>query len=84
MPPDSSGHWQRPPSCGAAVAGWMAAATAIASRFDRWKNFRNVSFRFSGVSTFASGMMLVMHKLPSRRGSTISGNRCTSFAAVWR
>jgi len=62
----------------------MAAATAIASRFDRWKNLGNVSFRFSGVSTFASGTMLVMHKRPSRRGSTISGNRCTSFAAVCR
>ncbi|OLC72648.1 MAG: hypothetical protein AUG04_12690 [Deltaproteobacteria bacterium 13_1_20CM_2_69_21] len=62
----------------------MAAATAIASRFDRWKNLGSISRRFCGVSTFARWVMLVMHKRPSRRGSTISGNRCTSFAAVFR
>ena len=52
--------------------------------FRAWTDPGNVSFRFAGVSTFASGTMLVMHKRPSRRGSTISGNRCTSLAAVCR
>ena len=65
--------------------GWLDGRRhGLASRFDRWKNLGSISRRFCGVSTFARWVMLVMHKRPSRRGSTISGNRCTSFAAVFR
>ncbi len=70
--------------CGAASAGRSAAETAFAPDLDRWKNRGRTSSRFSGVRTFASSTTLVMQSRPSRRGSTISGNRWMSSAAVFR
>ena len=70
--------------CGAASSGWSAAETAFASRFDSRKNLGSTSSRFSGVSTFDSSTTLVTQSRPSRRGSTTSGKRWMSSAAVFR
>jgi hypothetical protein len=59
-------------SAGAAT-GKSAAVTSFASLLERWKNRGRTSARFSGVSTFASSTMLVMHSLPSRSASRTSG-----------
>jgi hypothetical protein len=56
----------------------------MASLRDRWKNLGSTTCRFSGVNTFASSTTLVMQRRPSRSGSTTSGKRWTSCAAVFR
>jgi hypothetical protein len=69
---------------GTTAAGRIAAATAFACRFDMWKNRGSTSPWFPGVITRASSTMLVMQSLPSRSGSTTSGNRWMSLAATLR
>ena len=69
---------------GTTAPGRIAAATAFACRFDMWKNRGSTSPWFPGVITRASSTMLVMQSLPSRSGSTTSGNRWMSLAATLR
>jgi hypothetical protein len=66
------------------TGGVRAAETAFASCFEQWKKRGRTSAQFWGVITFASSTTAVMHRRPSRRGSTISGKRCTRSAAVLR
>jgi hypothetical protein len=76
--------WVTNSRLGITAAGRIAAATAFACRFDMWKNWGRASSRFSGVITRASSTMLVRQSLPSRRGTTTSGNRWMSLAATLR
>jgi hypothetical protein len=76
--------WVTTSRLGTTAAGRMAAATALACRFDMWKNWGRASSLFSGVITRASSTMLVRQSLPSRSGSTTSGNRWMSLAATLR
>ncbi len=69
---------------GGASRGRSSAATSCASRLERPKNLGRTSARFSGVRTFETSTTVVRQSLPSRRGSTISGKRSTSSAAVFR
>ena len=67
---------------GTTAAGRISATTCFASWRDLSKNFGRTSARFSSVMTLPSSMTLEMQSLPSRRGSTTSGNRSTSRVAV--
>ena len=67
---------------GTTSAGRSSAATCFASWRDLAKNFGRTSARFASLMTLASSMTLDMHSLPSRRGSTTSGNCSTSRVAV--
>jgi hypothetical protein len=69
--------------CGAASIGASSAETACASRREQRRNLGRTSSRFSGVNTFANSMMLVMQSVPTRSGSTTSGTRWMSSAAVF-
>ncbi|HEX9051582.1 MAG TPA: hypothetical protein VF841_13705, partial [Anaeromyxobacter sp.] len=47
---------------GGASSGRSSAATAFASRFERWKNLGSTSSWVSGVRTFESSPMVEMHR----------------------
>ena len=70
--------------CGAASAGRISAATAMASRRDRWKNRGSTSVRFWGVITLANSKTVEMQSLPSRSGTSTSGYSWRRTAAVLR
>ena len=67
---------------GTTAAGRISATTCFASWRDLSKNLGRTSERFSPVMTLPSSTTLEMQSLPSRRGSTTSGNRSTSRVAV--
>ena len=69
---------------GTTAAGQISTAIAFASCFDRWKNWGKTTALFSGVMTRATSSTTVMHNLPSRRGSTISGYLWTRCVATLR
>jgi hypothetical protein len=69
---------------GTTSAGRSSTATALASCFDRPKNFGRTSALFPGVITLASSRTTVMQSFPDRSGSTTSGNLWTSCAATFR
>ncbi len=69
---------------GGAGSGASSAATALASCLEQRRKRGRTSARFSGVSTLASSTTLVMQSSPARSGSTTSGKRWTSSAAVFR
>ena len=69
---------------GTTSAGAISAATARASSPEQWKKFGITCSWLASVMTFESGMIEVRQSLPSRRGSTTSGNRPTIRAATFR
>jgi hypothetical protein len=64
--------------------GFSSEDTSFASRFERWKKRGRTAAMFSGVATFESSTTLVKQSRPSRSGSTTSGWRWMSAAAVAR
>ena len=69
---------------GTTSAGRISTATCSASCRDTPKKRGRTSCRFASVITRASTITVVRHNLPSRTGSTTSGNRATSRVATWR
>ncbi len=67
--PDRRHHLRR----GTDSAGRSSAATAWASRLERWKKRGRTSDRFPAVTTFDSSTTLERHRRPSRSGSRTSG-----------
>ncbi len=86
--PSSTVELARPPVTtvltGTTSAGSNSATTCFASWRDLSKNLGRTSPRFSSVMTLASSTTLDMQSLPSRRGSTTSGNFSTSRVATSR
>jgi hypothetical protein len=69
---------------GGRSSGISSATSSRASSLDRWKNRGSTSVRFSGVRTFATSKMVERHMRPPLSGSTTSGMRWISAAAVAR
>jgi hypothetical protein len=69
---------------GTTSTGRISTATCSASCRERWKKRGSTSCRFASVITRASTITVVRHNLPSRMGSTTSGNRTTSRVATCR